>query len=1216
VLFSHRLRDVLAHKTTPRLMLVMMLIMTGAAWVLTKHLIDDIVDQRFRFHTERAASAIAKRLLEYETVLRSGVGLFDASGTIERDDWRVFVTSLNLKKSFPGIQGLGFSQVVLPADLTRHLEETRRHGLPDYTIRPYGPRELYTGIVFLEPANEANQRAFGLDLFADLDHERAMRHAIDTGELALSRQYILEQDSGQADQPGLVMYMPVYLRGMPTATVAERRQAILGFLFATLRIKDFMADIRSGDHDQITMALYAGGTNSPDALLYTSPASVAGGPPAFLMQHLPQGQARIPSPLVDWVLRVQAQPGFVSWLEAWQPHRVALASLVVDLFLFLLIRSVSQRKQSLELQEQLLKSQLRESEERYGALFRSTAQPTLVIAPGSGAILDSNPAAQAYYDLDDGQMKALTIGDLTPLAPTDLAPPYNAAGQAQRTDFPFRHPDGSLRQIELSYGTFHHRGDQAFYAIIEDVTERKAWEHTLIAERQRLANVLSGTACGTWEWDIQDGSTEFNERWAEMLGYSLEELTPVSLNTWLTLTHPEDLVRAREILDRHFSGELPGYECELRMRHKDGHWVWILDCGKVVRRTADGHPLTMYGIHLDISARKAAEQQVHEKEALLRSAIEAIGEAFVVFDPEDRIAFHNEKYREVYHLSSPAIEIGRSFEEILRYGVDRGQYPEAIGREEEWIATRMEQHHRGGHELIQNLPDGRWMKIREQKTPSGHCVGFRVDITELYRAKQAAEAANLAKSRFLATMSHEIRTPMNGILGMTQVLLMPDLSAAERQECAQTILRSGTNLLSLLNDLLDLSKVEAGKLELQCVPVSPLGLLQEIHDLFAPPAMFKHLRLTLDSDLAAEQRFMADPVRLRQMLANLVGNAIKFTQAGEIRIGVHRISAAGAEGLEFSVSDTGIGIPADKQTALFEPFSQVDDSPTRQFDGSGLGLSIVRQLATLMGGTAGVESTTGQGSRFWFTTDSPAAESAGTGATDSPEEPATAVKPTVPERLHGHVLVVEDDPIHRMVILSALSKLGLSARAAGNGREAVAIVHSGEPCDAILMDLVMPEVDGHQATRQIRHWEKAGQRPRTPILAISADAFETDRQNSRASGMDDFLAKPINFDDLARTLGRWLPAEGAPRENPPLARPQTALDIGEALALLRAMQPLLQENKFDAFAYFKKLRVAVADTHLAGEVEEIGQLLSRMAFDQSSLRCAQLALTLEKELAS
>ena len=202
---------------------------------------------------------------------------------------------------------------------------------------------------------------------------------------------------------------------------------------------------------------------------------------------------------------------------------------------------------------------------------------------------------------------------------------------------------------------------------------------------------------------------------------------------------------------------------------------------------------------------------MEQAEALLRSSLETIGEAFVIYDAEDRLVFCNEEYRNIYPISAPVIEPGRRFEEIVRYGLERGQYPEAVGREEAWLAERMAAHRVGNQELLQQLDDGRWLKIRERVMPDGHTVAFRIDVTEFYQARTAAEAASRAKSDFLAMMSHEIRTPLNGILGMAQVLSLPDVKESDRQAYTQTILDSGRSLLTLLNDILDLSKIEAGK---------------------------------------------------------------------------------------------------------------------------------------------------------------------------------------------------------------------------------------------------------------------------------------------------------------------------------------------------------------------------------------------------------------------
>ena len=391
---------------------------------------------------------------------------------------------------------------------------------------------------------------------------------------------------------------------------------------------------------------------------------------------------------------------------------------------------------------------------------------------------------------------------------------------------------------------------------------------------------------------------------------------------------------------------------------------------------------------------------------------------------------------------------------------------------------------------------------------------------ELAIARDGAESASRTKSAFLATMSHELRTPMNGILGIAQLLQEPEMRDAERLEFAHILLESGQNLLVLLNDILDLSKIEAGKLELQYHALDPMQLVQEVITLFAENASNKKLALHNQCALPAGQRYLCDSHRLRQMLSNLVSNAIKFTKQGDIRIEARELLRTDQHALlEFAVSDTGIGIPQDKVSLLFLPFSQADSSTTRHFGGTGLGLSIVRQLALLMDGDVGAESTLGQGSRFWFRIRAHLADA--TPATAPLAEPVPAAQ-VPPQTFSGHVLVVEDIEANRKVAQKMLRQLGMRLSMAENGQQAVALITGGQTYDLVLMDVQMPVMDGLTATRHIRRWESDQARPALPIIAFTANAYEEDRKQCQAAGMNDFLSKPISLPALRQVLETWL----------------------------------------------------------------------------------------------
>ena len=479
----------------------------------------------------------------------------------------------------------------------------------------------------------------------------------------------------------------------------------------------------------------------------------------------------------------------------------------------------------------------------------------------------------------------------------------------------------------------------------------------------------------------------------------------------------------------------------------------------------------------------------------------------------------------------------------------------------------------------------------------------RINQTQhaLALARARAEEANLAKSRFLATMSHEIRTPMNGILGMAQILENQDQDEAERRYCLKVLRESGRSLLTLLNDILDLSRVEAGKLELRLVDVSPVELAYEVTALFKETAQIKGLDLRVESDLPMHERFMVDPVRLRQMLTNLVSNAVKFTAQGGVRLELHRVDGdGGAPLLEFAVVDSGIGIAPGQLQRLFQSFTQIDDSTTRAFGGSGLGLSIVRHLAVLMEGQVGVHSTPGQGSRFWFRIPARSATQAATAAGDLPLV-AVDTEETRPP-LAGTVLVVEYTLPNRLMLKMALTRMGVTVRTTENGAQAVEALQAGPGVDVVLMDLRMPVMDGLAATRAIRAWEQAEGRERCPIVACTANAYEEDRRTCAEAGMDHFLVKPIAYHELYQVLQRWLPmapAASAPRGGASRDLPDVLPEGDRAtfVALCDKLEPLLADHLFDAMAVCRELVEAVRGTAQEPAVQAINRQVSALDFD-------------------
>ncbi len=674
--------------------------------------------------------------------------------------------------------------------------------------------------------------------------------------------------------------------------------------------------------------------------------------------------------------------------------------------------------------------------------------------------------------------------------------------------------------------------------LMRELVERKQAEDALRRSEERLAFAMRGANDGLWDWNLVTNEAYYSPRWLEMVGYEANEL-PHTMATWAMLVHPEDKERTLATAADYVAGRLPHFEVEFRLRHKQGHWLHILARGHLAR-DATGELLTpcrIVGTHVDLTERKRTEEALRQERENLQLILDNAPIGIWLQDGTGRMAFVNKAFCAAMGIDEA------QFLAVPHYGelIDENFRPQCLASDAKALASS------GISETRQQLPfvDGKVHDLRVMKAVKRDAtgkplalIGISVDITEelkqrhaLEHAKRAAEAANLAKSQFLATMSHEIRTPLNGVLGMAQLLLMPDLDRNEQQEFARTILNSGNTLLALLNDVLDLAKVEAGKLELVAASFDPTQLLDEVAALMVENAVRKGLALAAHWQSSPGISYRGDPIRIRQMLGNLVSNAIKFTDHGQVLVTASETRREDRNGIayarvRFTVSDTGIGIPTDKFDRLFQPFSQVDASETRRYGGTGLGLSIIRSLTERMGGEVGVDSTDGNGSHFWF--ELPLEIVSAT--TDHRGVPRNA-EPSVTENEEvtsaGRILLVEDNSVNRLVVERLLAKFHFNVVSAEDGAQALEqFRRDGHNLDLILMDLQMPVMDGLEATRQIRAHEAREIGGHIPIIALTANAFDKDRRACVDAGMDDFLAKPVNTNQLLLTIETWLARRG------------------------------------------------------------------------------------------
>lgn len=778
-----------------------------------------------------------------------------------------------------------------------------------------------------------------------------------------------------------------------------------------------------------------------------------------------------------------------------------------------------------------------------------------------------------------------------------------ASGQLQRVEFRISQAGLGQRWLSARGVAFAPQagGATRLTGILVDVTERKQTEQALLESEEAYRTVVESLQEVVFRMDAEGRWVFLNAAWSQITGYGVHESIG---KVFLDFVHPDDRQVSSTIFQSLVDGRQERYTHDVRYLNKDGSSRWIAVAARLLV-DMHGQAMGCIGTLNDITQRKVAEDTMRLHERALASSSNGI----VIVDmrlPDQPIIYTNTSFEKMTGYAA-AESLGRNCRFLQAAERDQPQLAEirqALHERRECRVT-VRNYRKDGAPFWNELT---LSPVKDAQGEVTHFIGIQSDITarkeveeQLVQARHAAEAANRAKSEFLANISHEIRTPMNGIIGMTELTLQTLLDAEQRDNL-ELVRRSADSLLTLINDLLDFSKIEAGRLELEKVPFRLDELVEEITRSLrlrvnAGVCMKVHLEPGLDTPI------LGDRVRLGQVLINLLGNALKFTETGEVVLAVRAASQEEQQlTLHFSVRDTGIGISQDKVPHIFEAFTQADASTSRHYGGTGLGLAICARLVALMGGQIWVDSVAGKGSTFHFL-----ARLGHLPVTDEQQAPVPHLtgKPSLPGR-PLHILVAEDNETNQRLIVRLLENMGHRARIVGNGTEAVAAAGAAQ-FDLILMDVQMPQMNGIEATEAIREWEKTTKR-HTPIIALTAHAMDTYRQRCLAAGMDDFLTKPIRLEALTLALGRWAAVSvqraAAAVEAAAMDAPVDLQYLGDVFGHDRAAMREILHLFADSI---QALHAAIHQASLAKDVQAIGRHAHQLKGSSANIGARALA---------